>query len=99
MLFSEGLTKSGRKTDVALRLRSDYIYTAIVVSTLLYGSETWPMTVANRRRLEAARHRCLRRILFGVSKSQRTGQELGYGEHHQEEKTAVARPHVTHRQG
>jgi|SRR6218665_572434 len=83
MLFSEGLTKSGRKTDVALRLRSDYIYTAIVVSTLLYGSETWPMTVANRKRLEAARHRWLRRILHvswrnkitNKSIRERTGQE------------------------
>src|SRR6218665_1461920 len=62
MLLLEGLTKSGRKTDLALRLRSDCI-DAIVESTLLYGSETWTMTVANRKRLEAAHHRWLRRIL------------------------------------
>src|SRR6218665_1265144 len=81
MLFSEGLTKSGRKTDVALRLRSDY--NPIVVSTLLYGSETWPMTVANRKRLEATHHRWLRRILHvswrdkikNKSIRERTGQE------------------------
>ena len=56
MLLLEGLTKSQRKTDVALRLRSDYNYKAIVVSTLLYGSETFVMTGSNRKRLEAAHH-------------------------------------------
>src|SRR6218665_3211606 len=78
MLLSEGLTKSGRKTDVALRL-----YNAILVSTLLYGSETWPMTVANRKRLEVAHHRWLRRILHvswhdkitNKSIRERTGQK------------------------
>jgi len=35
-----------------IRLHND-----IVVSTLLYGSKTWPMTVANKKRLEAAHHR------------------------------------------
>src|SRR6218665_257159 len=39
------------------------LYTAIVVSSLLYGYDTWPMTVANRRRLEAAHHKWLKRIL------------------------------------
>ena len=39
------------------------LYESIVLSTLLYGAETWPITVANGRRLEAAHHRWLRRIL------------------------------------
>src|ERR1700733_5286816 len=39
------------------------LYKAIVLSTLLYSSETWPMTAANLRRLEAAHHRWQRRIL------------------------------------
>src|SRR6218665_835720 len=59
------------------------LYNAIVVGILLYGSETWPMTVANRKRLEAAHHRWLRRILHGswhgkiTNKSirERTGQD------------------------
>src|SRR6218665_3120961 len=59
------------------------LYNAIVVSTLPYGSETWPMTVANRKRLEAAHHRWLRRILhvswrdkiLNKSIRERTGQE------------------------
>src|SRR6218665_3665398 len=57
-------------------------YNDIIVSTLLYGSETWPMTVANKKRLEAAHHRWLRRILVSwrdkiTNKSirERTGQE------------------------
>ena len=32
------------------------LYESIVLSTLLYGAETWPITVANGRRLEAAHH-------------------------------------------
>lgn len=47
------------------------LYNAIVVSTLLYGSET----VANRRRLEAANHRWLRRILHVPNKSIRERTE------------------------
>ena len=49
------------------------LYNAIVVSILLYGSETWPMTVANRKRLEAAHHRWLRKIIHVAwhKKSQR----------------------------
>src|SRR6218665_117688 len=39
------------------------LYESIVLSTLLYGAETWPITVANGRRLGAAHHRWLRRIL------------------------------------
>src|SRR6218665_2681763 len=78
MLLLEGLTKSGRKMDSVLRL-----YNAIVVSTLLYRSETWPMTVASRRRLEVAHRRWLRRILHvswcdkitNKSIREKTGQE------------------------
>ena len=36
---------------------------ALVLSTLLYGSETWPMTVANMKRIEAAHHKWQRKIL------------------------------------
>ena len=61
-------------------------------STLLYGAETWPITVANGRRLEAALHRWLRRILHVTWRDkitnkiirERTRQD---GLHHQKEKT------------
>src|SRR6218665_3524034 len=70
--------KNGCSTKTKIRL-----YNVIVVSTLLYGSETWPMTVANRKRLEAAHHRWLRTILHvswrdkitNKSIRERTGQE------------------------
>src|SRR6218665_2706294 len=39
------------------------LYESIVLSTLLYGAETWLSTVANGRRLEAVNHRWMRRIL------------------------------------
>jgi len=53
---------NGRAMDVAWSPRFDY-YESIELSTLLYGVETWPITVANERRLEAADHGWLRRIL------------------------------------
>src|SRR6218665_4104195 len=49
---------NGCSIDTKVRL-----YESIVLSTLLYGVKTWPITVANGRRLEAAHHRWLRRIL------------------------------------
>ena len=42
------------------------IYQAVVLSTLLYGSESWNTTVREEKRLAAFHTRCLRRIL-GVS--------------------------------
>ena len=42
------------------------IYQAVVLSTLLYGSESWNTTVQEEKRLPAFHTRCLRRIL-GVS--------------------------------
>jgi len=38
------------------------LYEALVMSVLLYGAETWPMTVANMKRLEAAHHRWQRKL-------------------------------------
>src|SRR6218665_2566554 len=72
------LKKNGCSTTTKIRLHN-----VMVVSTLLYGSETWPITVANRKRLEAAHHRRLRRILHvswpdkitNKSIRERTGQE------------------------
>src|SRR6218665_2667937 len=49
---------NGCSADTKIRL-----YESIVLSTRLYGAETWPITVANGRRLKAAHHRWLRRIL------------------------------------
>jgi Reverse transcriptase (RNA-dependent DNA polymerase)/Endonuclease/Exonuclease/phosphatase family len=39
------------------------LYRALVLTTLLYGAETWAMTKANLKKLEAAHHRWMRKIL------------------------------------
>jgi len=39
------------------------LYEALVLSTLLYGAETWSMSVFNTKKLEAAHHRWQRKIL------------------------------------
>src|SRR6218665_1351816 len=46
----------GIKTKVRL-------YEAVVLSTLLYGSGTWPMTMVNGKNLDPAHNKWLRRIL------------------------------------
>jgi hypothetical protein len=59
------------------------LYEALVLSTLLYGAETWPMTVANLKKLEAAHHKWQRKILGVIWKymisndkiRERTGME------------------------
>jgi len=39
------------------------LYESLIFSTLLYSAETWNMTVVNQKKLEAAHHRWLRKIL------------------------------------
>jgi len=39
------------------------LYESLILSTLLYSAETWNMTVVNWKKLEAAHHRWLRKIL------------------------------------
>ena len=46
------------------------LYNAIVVSTLLYGAETWALKAADETRLNAFGAKCMRRIL-GVKWSDR----------------------------
>jgi hypothetical protein len=52
------------------------LHNAIVLSTLLYGAETWPMTAADGRRLEAAHHRWLRRILHVSWRDKKTNKNI-----------------------
>ena len=52
------------------------LYEALVMSILLYGAETWPMTVANMKRLEAAHHRWQRKILGIIWKDKITNEEV-----------------------
>src|SRR6218665_1339999 len=65
------------------------LYTAdiVVLSMLLYGSETWPTTMANRKKPDAAHNKWLKRILhisWRDKKQGRVGKDgTGrYGKHH-----------------
>ena len=51
-----------RKHRISIRTKIN-MYRALVVSVLLYGSEAWATTLADRRRLEVFDMRCQRRLL------------------------------------
>ena len=46
------------------------VFSAAVLSVLLYGAESWPLLAADLRRLEVFQNRCLREI-FGIRLSDR----------------------------
>jgi len=51
-------------TNITCGIRTKIrLYEAVILSTLLYGSETSPMTVANEKKLDAAHNKWLRRTL------------------------------------
>ena len=50
-----------RRNDIKLSTKGR-VYSAAVRSVLLYGSETWPLTAEDVRRLSVFDHRCLRCI-------------------------------------
>ena len=50
------LTKIWRDYELSIFTKIR-LYEALVLSTLLYGAETWPMSVINTKKLEAAHHR------------------------------------------
>ena len=47
---------------IALAVRVN-VYRSVVVSALLYGAETWPISTLQLQRLESFQNRCLQRIL------------------------------------
>jgi len=49
-----------RKLSLQIKMR---LYESLILSTLLYSAETWNMTVVNRKKLEAAHHKWLRKTL------------------------------------
>jgi hypothetical protein len=50
---------SNKKLPIDIRRR---LYQAIVVNIVLWGSESWALKEANRSKLEAFHHGCLRRM-------------------------------------
>jgi hypothetical protein len=59
------------------------IYRTIILLVVLYGCETWSLTLREERRLKAFRNRVLRRI-FGTKRDDVTGEwrKLHYEELH-----------------
>lgn len=49
--------------DLSVKTKVQYVYSAVVLSTLLYGCETWAMKAVDVRRLAAFHHRCVRFLL------------------------------------
>jgi hypothetical protein len=49
------------------------IYETIILPVVLYGSETWPLTLRNKHRLRVFENRVLRRI-FGPKRDDMTGE-------------------------
>jgi len=49
-----------RKISTRVKIQ---LYNSLVLAVLLHGAKTWPMTKSITRRLEAAYHRWLRKIL------------------------------------
>ena len=43
------------------------LYEAIILSTLLYGADVWPLTATLTKRLDAAHHTWQRSMILGVS--------------------------------
>ena len=55
--------KNEKRTDLPFIFYFLYRLARILISTLLYGSETWATTNREEKRLDVFDNRCLRRIL------------------------------------
>jgi hypothetical protein len=62
-----------KSLDCKIKIR---LYDSLVLSALLYGAETWPMTVANMKRLEAAHHKWQRKILGVIWKDKISNEKI-----------------------
>ena len=62
-----------KNTPIALRNK---LYSACVISCMVYGSETWALTVENQRRLERAERQMPKRICGGTLKERISSEEL-----------------------
>ena len=52
------------------------LYESLVLSVLLYGSETWQMRKVDRRRIDGFHHKCLRKILGITYRDRVTNTEI-----------------------
>jgi hypothetical protein len=63
------------ESGASLRLKGK-IYTACVRSSMIYGSETWPMKVEDRQRLERAERMMVRRMCGVTVRDRKSCEEL-----------------------
>ena len=49
-----------KNISLAVKIR---LYESLVISALLYGAESWPLSVTKIKKLEAAHHKFQRRLL------------------------------------
>ena len=49
-----------KNISLAVKIR---LYESLVISTLLYGAESWPQSVTQMKKLEAAQHKFQKRLL------------------------------------
>ena len=61
-MSADSPTSAWKRTGLSLQTKIR-LYNALVISVLLYGSETWTLLKADKRRLEAFHMNCQRRIL------------------------------------
>ena len=81
-------TRIGKASSVFGRLKSVWknrditisttlkvrLYESLVVSTMLYGAELWPLTIAQKKKLEAAHHKFKTRMM-GISWKDKVSNE------------------------
>ena len=56
------------------------LYESLVISTLLYGAESWPLSVTQMKKLEASHHKFQRRLLGshgGTRSEMKTSEKTG----------------------
>ena len=77
-----------RKLSLQIKMR---LYESLILPTLLYSAETWNMTVVNRKKLEAAHHKWLRKILRISCVDRVTNEEVRWRTGQESLKTIIRR--------
>ena len=62
MTAFQKLQKVWKRESLAAKVKIQ-LYRSLVLTTLLYGPETWNMSEAQEQRIDAFGHKCLRKII------------------------------------
>ena len=62
-----------KNINLAVKIK---LYESLAVSTLLYGAESWPLSVTQMKKLEAAHHK-LQRTLLGITWRDKVRKKTG----------------------